>query len=132
MAHTAPLDAIASTSQQDGLDARASRPQKTASLATRPPITSAFPSFAGVFVTSGLTGDAARWPRSGAYLPALLKCLDPAIDGLTFTPIGGGEEMTWKASLDANYTDGMLILHRGEIVYEYYSGCLDREGRHGA
>jgi CubicO group peptidase (beta-lactamase class C family) len=40
--------------------------------------------------------------------------------------------MTWKASLDANYTDGMLILHRGEIVYEYYSGCLDREGRHGA
>jgi CubicO group peptidase (beta-lactamase class C family) len=26
----------------------------------------------------------------------------------------------------------MLILHRGEIVYEYYSGCLDREGRHGA
>jgi CubicO group peptidase (beta-lactamase class C family) len=40
--------------------------------------------------------------------------------------------MTWKASLDANYTDGMLILHRGQIVYEYYSGCLDREGRHGA
>ena len=25
-----------------------------------------------------------------------------------------------------------MILHRGEIVYEYYSGCLDREGRHGA
>ena len=58
--------------------------------------------------------------------------LDPAIDDVTFMPIGSDEEMTWKASLDANYTDGMLILHRGEIVYEYYSGCLDREGRHGA
>ena len=23
-------------------------------------------------------------------------------------------------------------MHRGEIVYEYYSGCLDRAGRHGA
>ena len=61
-----------------------------------------------------------------------VEALDPAIDDVTFTPIGAAEEMTWKASLDANYTDGMLILHRGQIVYEYYSGCLDREGRHGA
>ena len=60
------------------------------------------------------------------------EALDPAIDDVTFTPIGAEEEMTWKSSLEANYTDGMLILHRGEIVYEYYSGCLDREGRHGA
>ena len=60
------------------------------------------------------------------------ETLDPAIDDVTFMPIGGEEEMTWRASLEANYTDGMLILHRGEIVYEYYSGCLDREGRHGA
>ena len=60
------------------------------------------------------------------------EALDPAIDDVSFTPIGATEEMTWKESLDANYTDGMLILHRGAIVYEYYSGCLDREGRHGA
>ena len=60
------------------------------------------------------------------------EALDPAIDTVAFTPIGSEEEMTWRASLDANYTDGMLILHRGEIVYEYYSGCLNREGRHGA
>ena len=62
----------------------------------------------------------------------LSEALDPAIDDVTFTPIGAAKEMTWEASLDANYTDGMLILHRGAIVYEYYSGCLDREGRHGA
>ena len=62
----------------------------------------------------------------------LSEALDPAIDDVTFTPIGAAEEMTWKASLDANYTDGMLILHRAAIVYEYYSVCLDREGRHGA
>ena len=46
------------------------------------------------------------------------EALDPEIDDVTFTPIGGEKEMTWKASLDANYTDGVLILHRGEIVYE--------------
>lgn len=54
------------------------------------------------------------------------------IDAVTFTPIGGDATMTWRESLDANYTDGMLIMHKGKIVYEYYSGCLDEEGRHGA
>jgi CubicO group peptidase (beta-lactamase class C family) len=57
---------------------------------------------------------------------------DQAIDELRFTPIGGDKTMTWRESLDANYTDGILIMHRGKIIYEYYSGCLDREGRHGA
>ena len=52
------------------------------------------------------------------------------IDALTFTPIGGDGEMTWDASLYANYTDGMLILHRGEVVYERYFGCLEEDGKH--
>ena len=73
-----------------------------------------------------------RVGRGMGPVSPLAEALDPAIDELTFTPIGATEEMTSKASLEANYTDGMLILHRGAIVYEYYSGCLDREGRHGA
>ena len=32
-----------------------------------------------------------------------------AIDALTFRPIGSRDRMTWKESLAANYTDGMLI-----------------------
>ena len=52
------------------------------------------------------------------------------IDALTFMPINGTEEMTWEASLFANYTDGMLILHKGEVVYERYFGCLGEEGKH--
>ncbi|MCH7228427.1 beta-lactamase family protein [Verrucomicrobiaceae bacterium E54] len=55
-----------------------------------------------------------------------------AIDALTFTPIGGTEPMTWKDSLAANYTDGMLILHKGEVVYEKYFGALDEAGKHAA
>ena len=73
-----------------------------------------------------------RVGRGMSAVSLFTKALDSAIDNVAFTPIGGKQEMTWKASLDANYTDGMMILHRGEIVYEYYSGCLDREGRHGA
>ena len=73
-----------------------------------------------------------RVGRGMGPVSPLAEALDPAIDDVTFTPIGVDQEMTWRKSLDANYTDGMLTLHRGEIVYEYYSGCLDREGRHGA
>ena len=38
----------------------------------------------------------------------------------------------WKDSLAANYTDGVLILHEGRIVYERYFGCLDETAKHGA
>ncbi len=54
------------------------------------------------------------------------------IDALTFTPMGGESEMTWEDSLFANYTDGMLILHEGRVVYERYFGCLEEDGQHAA
>ncbi|MEM9430101.1 MAG: serine hydrolase [Pseudomonadota bacterium] len=64
--------------------------------------------------------------------PEEFAAAEAAIDALTFTPLGEGGEMTWAQSLDANYTDGMLILHRGRIVYERYFGCLEEEGKHAA
>jgi CubicO group peptidase (beta-lactamase class C family) len=58
--------------------------------------------------------------------------LDGSIDSVTFTPLGSSERMTWKESLAANYTDGMLILHKGRIVYERYFGALTESGKHAA
>lgn len=58
--------------------------------------------------------------------------LDAAIDAIRFTPLGGGAEMTWAQSLSVNYTDGIVILHDGVLVYERYAGCLDEQGKHGA
>jgi len=52
------------------------------------------------------------------------------IDAVTFTPQNSDEEMTWEQSLYANYTDGMLILHEGDVVYERYFGCLEEDGKH--
>jgi hypothetical protein len=54
--------------------------------------------------------------------------IDGSIDEVTFTPSGEQATMTWRASLEKNYTDGILILHHGEVVYEKYSGEL-REDR---
>ena len=68
----------------------------------------------------------------GAPVPLEYDLDEMAIDALTFKPLGSDEEMTWKESLSANYTDGMLIVHRGRIVYERYFGCLDETGKHGA
>ncbi len=52
------------------------------------------------------------------------------IDAVTFTPIGRQETLTWAESLGANYTDGILILHKGRIVYERYFGALAAVRQH--
>ena len=60
-------------------------------------------------------------------LPSTLRT---DLDAVTFTPMGGTAPMTWADSLVANYTDGIVVLHRGRIVYERYFGALtaDRGG----
>ena len=62
--------------------------------------------------------------------PSEFADLRSQIDTLTFTPQNSDKTMTWEESLYANYTDGMLILHKGEVVYERYSGCLEEDGKH--
>ena len=52
------------------------------------------------------------------------------LDAVTFVPIGGGAPMTWAESLVQNYTDGIVVLHRGRIVYERYFGALKNDGQH--
>lgn len=76
----------------------------------------------------------------GIEAPVPLSYLPPAdfaderqaIDALTFTPMNGSEPMSWEQSLYANYTDGILILHKGKVVYERYFGCLEEDGKHAA
>ncbi len=52
------------------------------------------------------------------------------LDRLTFTPLGGTQTMTWADSLGANYTDGIVVLHRGRIVYERYLPSLAADRQH--
>lgn len=54
------------------------------------------------------------------------------IDGVTFQVLGGEQTMTWAQSLGANYTDGIVVLHKGRIVYERYFGALRADGQHMA
>jgi hypothetical protein len=52
------------------------------------------------------------------------------LDAIQFTPIGATAPMSWAESLLANYTDGIVVLHRGQIVYERYLGALDADTAH--
>ncbi len=52
------------------------------------------------------------------------------LDGIRFQPIGSSGTMTWAQSLAANYTDGIVVLHRGRIVYERYFGVLQAHKPH--
>lgn len=71
--------------------------------------------------------------RRGLGVPRQLeRRLDPTIDRVTFQPLGSDDRMTWEESLFANYTDGVVVLHRGRIVYERYLGGLDEGGQHVA
>lgn len=58
--------------------------------------------------------------------------LDEKINTLTFVPWSEDGEMTWEASLAKNYTDGILILHQGKIIYEKYFAALTEVGKHAA
>lgn len=75
------------------------------------------------------TVNVSRGLGPAAPLPTALR---DDLDGVRFTPLGSGTTMTWRQSLDANYTDGIVVLHRGRIVYERYFGVLKPEGQHGA
>jgi CubicO group peptidase (beta-lactamase class C family) len=52
------------------------------------------------------------------------------LDGLTFTPMGSDRTMTWSESLGANYTDAIVVLHRGQVVYEKYFPILPADRQH--
>lgn len=58
--------------------------------------------------------------------------LDSGIDNISFTPWDSEDEITFNESLDKNYTDGIIIVHKGKIVYEKYFGGLTVNGLHAA
>ena len=42
------------------------------------------------------------------------------IEKITFTPWDEDKPISWQEFLDRNYTDGIIIVHKGKIVYEKY------------
>ena len=69
----------------------------------------------------------------GLGAPSTLEYqLDPKLDQVTFTPTGTKDSMTWGDAFATNYTDGVIVLHKGKVVYERYDGCLNEQGLHAS
>jgi CubicO group peptidase (beta-lactamase class C family) len=66
---------------------------------------------------------------SGTGTP-FARRLDPDLGSVRFTPLGTDAEMTFEQSLITAYTDGILVLHRGEVVFERWFGVTGPETRH--
>lgn len=65
----------------------------------------------------------------GAPVP-LPRALRDDLDAVSFVPLGKDTPMTWGDAFNANYTDGIVVLHKGRVVYERYAGALRPEGQH--
>lgn len=68
--------------------------------------------------------------RGSAAPTPLPRAEDRDLDAVRFTPLGASEAMTWGQAFAANFTDGIVVLHRGRIVYERYAGALKPDGQH--
>ena len=67
--------------------------------------------------------------KGASKLPAALNA---SLDQVSFTPLGSDKKMSWNDAFDVNYTDGVIVLHHGRVVYERYAGCLGPDTLHGA
>lgn len=68
----------------------------------------------------------ARGTGPASPLPRALRA---DLETVPFTTLDG-RTLSWGEAFDANYTDGILVLHKGRVVYERYAGALTPEGRH--
>jgi CubicO group peptidase (beta-lactamase class C family) len=72
----------------------------------------------------------ARVSRGGGPVWPLPEAPRNDFDAVRFTPLGGETELTWEQSLAANFTDAILVLHKGKIAYERYFGVTRPDSTH--
>ena len=68
--------------------------------------------------------------RGSACVEPLLRNDRTDLGSVRFIPIGSSQSMSWDDSLAANYTDGIVVLHKGRIVSERYRGVLQAQMPH--
>ncbi len=62
----------------------------------------------------------------------LPRAIRTDLDAVAFKTIANNQDMTWGEAFDANYADGVVVLHKGKIIYEKYAGALNEHGSHMA
>lgn len=68
------------------------------------------------------------WRGDGAV--SALPHAPRELDDVRLTPIGSDTSITWPQALEATWTDGVVVLHRGRLVDERYFGALEPQLPH--
>ena len=89
-----------------------------------------FPQFRWSFSNYRQLGPSTNVSRGLSAPSALPRAERTDLDAVSFVPLGKTEPMTWGQAFNANYTDGVVVLHKGRIVYEKYGGAFSPEGQH--
>ena len=71
-----------------------------------------------------------RAVRRGSSVAELPRAPRDDLDALPFETLVTRQAMTWGQSLAANFTDGIVVLHRGHVVFERYFGALQPDDQH--
>ncbi|KGH00832.1 6-aminohexanoate-dimer hydrolase [Comamonas thiooxydans] len=75
-----------------------------------------------------ITPTANVWRGPGS--PSALRSAPIDIEQVRFKVMGTGEELSFVQALDRNYTDGILVMHKGRVIYEKYLGALEPQRPH--
>ena len=70
------------------------------------------------------------WRGAGAASPLPSGTSPVQIEAVTFKPLGGDQTLNFAQMISGTYTDGILVMHRGKVVYEKYFGALTPERPH--
>ena len=71
-----------------------------------------------------------RVSRGGGAVWELPLALRDDLDAVVCNALDDGRALTWESSLAANFTDAILVLHKGAIVYERYLGVTRPDSTH--
>jgi CubicO group peptidase (beta-lactamase class C family) len=71
-----------------------------------------------------------RVSRGTGPVSRLPRALRQDLDTVTFAPLGRSDTMTWAQAFENVYGDAILVLHKGRIVYERYSGVMTPDQPH--
>jgi CubicO group peptidase (beta-lactamase class C family) len=61
---------------------------------------------------------------------ALKSALRPELEAVRFKKLDSDETFSFGDMYAKTYADGIVVLHRGQVVYEKYSGALKPDGQH--
>ena len=88
-----------------------------------------FPQIRWAFTHTRELGPTVNVWRGAGKAGVLPRAERKDLDEVGFTTLDG-KPMTWAQSLAANYADGVIVMHKGKVVYERYFGALDAHTPH--